>query len=166
MVSRSHPVWGPPPVFAKQSQLAASKSVNMATIISRNPRSPDKGRNSTDATNGSNTSKNVVCRHKDCPLYKAPPCLYRCVQESVSTRSCYGTKYPDWKTFTRYFEVNVPVGEEGAIRYWARDHLHRDEHTVQSVLDFAKECGHLPLLNQLEKLIKGNPNVGNNQLFL
>ena len=80
----------------------------------------------------------------------------------MSIRSCYGTEYPDWKTFARYFKIDIPVGEEGAIRHWAMDHVHRDEHTIQSVMDFAKDCGHLPLLNQLEKLIKGNNNNNSN----
>ena len=83
----------------------------------------------------------------------------------MSTRSCYGTEYPDWKTFAGYFKVDVPVSEEGAIRYWARDHVNRDEHTIQGVLDFARECGHLPLLNQLEKLIKGMLVLGKCKLI-
>ena len=74
----------------------------------------------------------------------------------MSTPSCYGTNYPDWKKFTDYFKLDIPVSEEGAIRYWAKDHIHKDKHTIQRVMDFAEECRHLPLLNQLETLISGS----------
>lgn len=96
-----------------------------------------------------------ACRHRTCPLYKAPPCFYRRVKELVSTRSCVMTNYPDWKQFTRHFNINIAVGEEGVVRYWTYDHPQKDKHTIQSVLDFAEKLEHFPLMHELEELIKG-----------
>ena len=64
-------------------------------------------------------------------------------------------QFPDWKQFAGYFQLDQPIDEEGVIRYWAKDHVQKDKHTIQRVMDFAEELGHLPLLNQLEKLIEG-----------
>ena len=130
----------------------------MAARISRDPPSSSKnkqGNLSSAAVNGSGTDTLSTCKHKDCPLYKAPPCFYRCVEKQLSIPYCVGTQFPDWKQFTGYFQLDQPVGEEGAIRYWAKGHEQKDSHTIQRVMDFAEELGHLPLLNQLEKLIEG-----------
>ena len=98
------------------------------------------------------------CRYRKCPLYKAPPCFSKRLGELLSTRSCYGTNYPDWKQFTRYFDIGIPVSEEGAVTYWVYDHKDKDEHTIQCILEFAETQGHSPLLNQFEELIKGIKN--------
>ena len=95
------------------------------------------------------------CRYRKCPLYKAPPCFTNRLGELLSTRSCYGTSYPDWKQFTRYFDIGIPVSEEGTVTYWVYDHKDKDQHTIQCVLEFAAAQGHSPLFNQFEELIKG-----------
>ena len=95
------------------------------------------------------------CRCRKCPVYKAPPCFSKCLGELLSSVSCYGTGYPDWKQFTRYFDIRIAVSEEGAVTYWVYDHKDRDQHTIQCILDFAENEGHSPLRNQFEKLIEG-----------
>ena len=130
---------------------------SVAAMISRDGDRPSSSKKnvSSAAVNGAGTDAPSICRHKDCPLYRAPPCFYRCVERLLSTPYCVGTEFPDWKEFAGYFQLDKPVGEEGAIRYWAKGHKEKDRHTIQRVMDFAKELGHLPLLNQLEKLIEG-----------
>ena len=139
----------------EQSQTQAMQ----AAMISRDPPSSSKNKqgnlSSAADSSGAVTDKPSICRHKDCPLYKAPPCFYRCVEKQLSTPYCVGTHFPDWKQFTGYFQLDQPVGEEGSVRYWAKGHVQKDKHTIQRVMDFADELGHLPLLNQLEKLIEG-----------
>ena len=97
-----------------------------------------------------------VCKYKDCPLYKAPPCFTNNLGELLSSHSCYGTSYPDWKQFIRYFDIEIPVSEEGAVTYWVYDHIDRDQHTIQCILEFAENLGHSPLHHQFEELIKGD----------
>lgn len=94
------------------------------------------------------------CRCRKCPLYT----FTKRLGELLSTRSCYGTNYPDWKQFTRYFDIGIPVSEEGAVTYWVYDHKDKDQHTIQCILEFAETQGHSPLLNQFEELIKGINN--------
>ena len=96
-----------------------------------------------------------TCKHKECPLYKAPPCFAKRLEELLKSRAVFGTDYPDWKHFTRYFNINIPVGEIGVVNYWASGHQNRDQHTIQCILDFAEREGHSPLLHQFEELIKG-----------
>ena len=144
-----------PPLW-RQSR--TKQSPVMAALIPRDPPTSNnnkQGKHPSAAVDDTGTDTPSICRHRDCPLYKAPPCFYRCVEKLLSTPYCVGTQFPDWKQFTGYFQLDQPVGEEGAIRYWAKDHEQRDRHTIQRVMDFAKELGHLPLLNQLEKLIEG-----------
>lgn len=144
-----------PPPFAKQR---SRQNLIMAAIVSRDPPLSSRTREgnlSSADVDGTGTETPSTCRYKDCPLYKAPPCFYRCVETLLSTPYCVGTPFPDWKRFAGYFQLDQPVGEEGAIRYWAKCHDQRDRHTIQRVMDFAEELGHLPLLNQLEKLIEG-----------
>ena len=97
----------------------------------------------------------LLCRHRECPLYKAPPCFSRRLEELLSSRSCCETNYPDWKQFTRHFKINIPVGEIGVVRYWVNGHRNKNEHTIQRVLDFAEKEGHPPLLHQFQDLIEG-----------
>ena len=96
-----------------------------------------------------------VCRHRECPLYKAPPCFSRHLEELLSNHTCCGTRYPDWRQFTCYFNINIPVREQGVVRYWVHGHQNKDQHTIQCVLEFAEEKGHSPLVYEFEKLIEG-----------
>ena len=96
-----------------------------------------------------------LCRYRDCPLYKAPPCFSRRLEELLSTRSRCETNCPDWKQFTLHFNINIPVGEIGVVRYWVNGHHNKDEHTIQRVMDFAEKEGHPPLLHQFQYLIEG-----------
>ena len=95
-----------------------------------------------------------LCKHRECPLYKAPPCFSRRLEYLLGSMSCYGTNYPDWKQFARHFNINIPVGERGVVDYWVKGHQDKDQHTIQCILDFAEKEGHSPLLHQFEDLIK------------
>ena len=88
-------------------------------------------------------------------MYKAPPCFSRSLEDLLSNRFCYQTDFPDWMKFANYFNISVPVGEKGVVKYWVHDHCDRELHTVQLVLDFAERNGHTPLTHKFEKLIKG-----------
>ena len=118
--------------------------MNVIQLLPRDPSSCDNG-------SGPQSS----CRYRSCPLYKAPPCFSRRLEELLSNRTCYGTSYPDWRQFTRYFNINIPVGEQGVVRYWVHGHQNKDQHTIQCVLEFAEEKGHSPLVYEFEKLIEG-----------
>ena len=122
---------------------AVLMSTNFRLVITRDPSGYDR----SDAQ--------VICKHRECPLYKAPPCFTRCLEELLNSRSCYGTSFPDWKQFTRHFKINIPVGERGVVVYWVHGHLDKDKHTIQRVLDFAYNEKHSPLLHKFEELIEG-----------